>query len=169
MTTRPTKYKRATMVAIASGAFGASLLIAAVPAPARTLPPVRVSAAIPSEAVTVSVTQVGTKDVELDSRGRLVGEVLIYGSGQAKLSLGSNEPQPLIDTIRLKALPAFSADVTNGDVHVELRGSGTIQLVGSVTGGPAANVSATGNHLVLMQGGTGVRTIAAGELNPMNR
>jgi hypothetical protein len=69
----------------------------------------------------------------------------------------------------LKALPAFSADVTNGDVHVELRGSGTIQLVGSVTGGPAANVSATGNHLVLMQGGTGVRTIAAGELNPMNR
>ena len=63
------------------------------------------------------------------------------------------------DTIRLKTFPAFTADVTNGDVHVELRGEGEIELAGTVSGGPAVNVSATGHHLVLLKGGTGIRTV----------
>ena len=56
------------------------------------------------------------------------------------------------------AAGAFTADVTNGDVHVELRGRGEIELAGDIVGGPAKQVTASGRHLVLMKGGVGIRT-----------
>lgn len=108
---------------------------------------------------TVYVTKVGTKNVALDSRGQLAGEILIYGAGPVQVGLGTAAPQVVGDTIRLKTFPAFIADVTNGDVHVELRGEGELELVGTVTGGPAMRVSATGHHLVLLKGGIGIRTV----------
>jgi hypothetical protein len=159
MTTRPTKHKLTTIVAVTAGAVGAAVLIAAVPAPSRTLPPVPTSAIAQSADVTVKVTKAGTRNVAVDSRGQFAGELLIYGAGPVKVGLGTAEPQLVGDTIRLKTFPAFTADVTNGDVHVELRGEGELELAGTVSGGPAVNVSATGHHLVLSKGGTGIRTV----------
>jgi hypothetical protein len=109
--------------------------------------------------VTVYVTKVGTKNVAVDSRGQIAGEILIYGAGPVKVGLGTAEPQVVADTIRLKIFPAFIADVTDGDVHVELRGEGALEIAATVTGGPAVNVSATGQHLVLLKGGTGIRMV----------
>jgi hypothetical protein len=109
--------------------------------------------------VTVYATRVGTKNVAVDSRGQIAGEILIYGAGPVKVGLGTAEPQVVADTIRLKIFPAFIADVTDGDVHVELRGEGALEIAATVTGGPAVNVSATGQHLVLLKGGTGIRMV----------
>jgi beta-lactamase regulating signal transducer with metallopeptidase domain len=109
--------------------------------------------------VTVSVTNVGTKNVAFDSRGQLTGEILLYGNGPVRVGFGTSEPQVVSDTIRLKTFPAFTADVTSGDVHIELRGDGELELRGTVTGGGAVNLSATGKHIVLVKGGSGIRTI----------
>ena len=109
--------------------------------------------------VTVYATKVGTKNVALDSRGQIAGEILIYGAGPVKVGLGTAEPQEVADTIRLKIFPAFIADVTNGDVHVELRGEGELEIAATVTGGSASRVSANGPHFVLLKGGTGIKTV----------
>ncbi len=158
MTKRPTKYRLSTIAVMAGGAVGASLLIAAVPAPNRSVLKGLPSAPPPSADVTVKVTRVGTKNVDIDGRGQMVGEILIYGSGTVKVGFGTSEPRVLSDTLRLKNFPAFTADVTQGDVHVELRGNGEIELSATVTGGPAVEVSASGRHLVLLKGGSGIRT-----------
>jgi bla regulator protein BlaR1 len=159
MTTRPTKHKLTTIAATTAGAVGAAILIAAVPAPARELPPASRAVTAQGADVTVRVTKVGMTNVAVDSKGQFAGELLIYGNGTVKVGLGTAAPQVVADTIRLKTFPAFTADVTNGDVHVELRGEGEIELAGTVSGGPAVNVSATGHHLVLSKGGTGIRTV----------
>lgn len=159
MTTRPTKHKLTTIAAMTAGTVGAAFLIAAVPAPARDLPPARFAAVAHGADVTVRVNKVGIRNVVVDSKGQWAGELLIYGDGPVKVGLGTAAPQMVGDTIRLKNFPAFTADVTNGDVHVELRGEGEIELAGIVSGGPALNVSATGHHLVLSKGGTGIWTV----------
>jgi hypothetical protein len=66
----------------------------------------------------------------------------------------------LRDTIRLDHLPAFTADVTNGAVHVELRKvGGSMELGGSATGSPMATFTVRGRHVVLDKGATGVRVV----------
>ena len=157
MTTRPTKSPFTTLATMAAGAFAASVLLAAVPAPPSPDTPSEPSAS--AAGATVRITKLGSKGVEVDNRGQMIGEILIYGSGPVKVGIGTNSPQVVADTIRLKNLPAFIADVTDGDVHIELRGAGEIEIGGDVTGGPAVNVSASGRHLVLMKGGTGIRTM----------
>jgi bla regulator protein BlaR1 len=77
MTTRPTRHKLTTIVAVTAGAVGAAVLIAAVAAPSRTLPPVPTSAIAQSADVTVKVTKAGTRNVAVDSRGQFAGELLI--------------------------------------------------------------------------------------------
>ena len=159
MTTRPTKHKLTTIAATTAGALGAAVLIAAVPAPAPELPPAPTSTVSQGAEVIVRATTVGTKNVAVDGRGQFAGELLIYGDGPVKIGIVNEALQIASDTIRLMTFPAFTADVTNGDVHVELRGEGEIELAGTVSGGPAVNVSATGHHLVLLKGGTGIRTV----------
>jgi hypothetical protein len=60
----------------------------------------------------------------------------------------------------LTALPAFTADVSEGELHIELRrGARLLEVRGDIEGGPAVSASATGRHLVLSAGGTGIRTV----------
>lgn len=128
-------------------------------APLGSLSAARTSLPGQSSNVTVYATKVGTKNVAVDGRGQIAGEILIYGAGPVKVGLGTAEPQVVADTIRLKSFPAFIADVTNGDVHVELRGEGELEFAATVTGGSASRVSATGQHFVLLKGGTGIKTV----------
>jgi hypothetical protein len=107
------------------------------------------------DGVIVKLTSVGvfptgaTNDAEpLDIR--------IYTTGEAKVGLGTAAPQALSDTLHLDGLPAMTADVTSGDVHIEYIGRGLIKVSGTVTNGPATDVSASGRHLVLKRGGTGI-------------
>jgi bla regulator protein BlaR1 len=157
MTTRPTKSPFTTLATMATGALATTILVAAVPAPPPPGAPAAPSAS--AGGATVRISKLGSNGVEVDSRGEMLGEILIYGSGPVKVGIGTNSPQVVADTIRLKTLPAFIADVTDGDVHIELRGVGEIEIGGDVTGGPAVSISASGRHLVLMKGGTGIRTM----------
>lgn len=111
----------------------------------------------------VRVTSVGMRNAQRNGDGTLKGEVLIFTTGGAKVGLGASEPKALKDTLHLKALPAFTADVTDGEVHIKLIGSegGTMELQATVTGGPAKSFSGKDSYLVLMKGGAGIKTMAA--------
>lgn len=118
-----------------------------------------------TDAVILRVDSVGMRGVELNAEG-LVGRVLIYADGPARLGLGDAPLAALADTVRLRSLPSFQVDLSGSDVHVELvggqlAGGGVLTLGGSITGGAAQRVAATGRHLVLLKGGAGIRVVDA--------
>lgn len=87
----------------------------------------------------------------------LANPVLVFAAGPARVGLGLAEPTALADTLRLFTLPAITVDVTESDVHLQLGGPGRMTVRGDVSNGPAAHVSATGRHIVLLKGGVGIR------------
>jgi hypothetical protein len=78
--------------------------------------------------------------------------------GPARVGLGASDPTELSDTLRLQSLPTMTLDVTDGDIHLELVGSGKLRVGGAVTGAPANHLSAIGRHIVVLKGGIGVRS-----------
>jgi beta-lactamase regulating signal transducer with metallopeptidase domain len=89
-------------------------------------------------------------------------EIVIYGQGTVRLGIGLAALTELRDTVRLNHLPAFSADVTNGEVHVEMRRvAGSLELAGDATGAAMKSFTVTGRHIVLERGGAGVRALPA--------
>jgi hypothetical protein len=82
--------------------------------------------------------------------------ILIYTSGGGRVGIGDAAPTAIADTIRLDHLPAMTADVTDGDIQIEISSPGSIRVGGTVTGGPARTVSASGRHIILAKGGTGI-------------
>ncbi|MES2523043.1 MAG: hypothetical protein V4617_10120 [Gemmatimonadota bacterium] len=138
----------------AVGALTASSVIALsaffAPAPAAISQP-------PAEVV-VRVDSVGTRGVGAGFAIR------IYADGPARIGVGTSALAALTDTLQLRGLPAFSVDVSESDVHIELVAGnvadrGTFFIGGSVTGGPATRLAASGRHLVLLKGGTGVQVV----------
>ncbi|MCR4339848.1 MAG: M56 family metallopeptidase [Gemmatimonadaceae bacterium] len=104
-----------------------------------------------SDRVIVRITELG-----LTTTVRENPTVLIYASNSARVGIGNDAPTILTDTLRLSTLPAMTLDVTDGDVHVLLVSPGQIMIRGTVTGGPATHLSATGRHIVVRKGGTGI-------------
>lgn len=88
----------------------------------------------------------------------LSAPLLVYATGRARVGIGRDVPVELTETLWLYRLPTITADVTEGEVHLELAGEGKIQVRGDVTGGPATHVTATGRHIVLLKGGVGIRS-----------
>ena len=86
-------------------------------------------------------------------------QVLVWASGSAKVGVGSDDPTPLADTLRLSSLPAITADVSEGDVHIRLMTPGRMRLGAEVSGGRAIRFTATGRHIVVLKGGVGADTI----------
>ena len=86
-------------------------------------------------------------------------QVLVWASGSAKVGVGDAAPAPLADTLRLSSLPAITADVSEGDVHIRLVTPGRMRLGAEVSGGRAIRFTATGRHIVVLKGGVGADTI----------
>lgn len=104
-----------------------------------------------SDRVIVRITEVGLKTTVRKSP-----TVLVFASDSARVGIGNDAPAILTDTLRLSTLPAMTFDVTDGNVHVLLVSPGQITIRGTVTGGPATSLSATGRHIVVRKGGTGI-------------
>lgn len=82
--------------------------------------------------------------------------ILVYADGPARIGIDGKRPTALTDTLRLDRLHAMTVDVTDADVHIVYTGRGSIFVGGRVTGGAASYLTATGNHIILQKGGTGV-------------
>lgn len=144
MTTLHTPPSVARLATPVIGLFALVALVLAIPTP---------SEAAGQERVIVRLTELG---LSLDNATAPVS-IVIYTTGRARVGLGTDAPVALADTIRLDRLPAITADVTDGDLHIELRTPGQIAVGGKVTGGPALELSAKGQHIVLLKGGSGIR------------
>ena len=104
--------------------------------------------------VIVRLSNAGLDGVTSDSV-----RVIVYASGSARVGVGGADPTLLTDTLRLSSLPAITADVSDGDVHVRLLTPGRMRLSAEVSGGRAIRFTATGRHVVVLKGGTGADTI----------
>ena len=102
----------------------------------------------------VRLSTLGLTDATSDSV-----RVLVWATGPARVGVGNAEPTALTDTLRLNSLPAITADVTQGDVHVQLLSPGRMRLGGEVSGGRAIRFTAVGRHIVVLKGGVGANTI----------
>jgi beta-lactamase regulating signal transducer with metallopeptidase domain len=170
MTTRPVM-NPVRLLCVATGIMITATLAAAIPAPTLrtfTAPTAFVPAKAPARAadtVLVKVTRLGLHlDAPTSSPKSM--EILIYGDGPVRVGIGTAGLNALRDTMRLDHLSAFTADVTNGDVHVEMRRTaGTIELGGDVTGGAISSFTIRARHVVLTKRATGVR---AGSPNPLD-
>jgi bla regulator protein BlaR1 len=107
----------------------------------------------------VHLTRLGLANTPVAPDGGLQGEILLYGDGPVRVATGLDALAPLTDTLHLKRLPAITADVTYGDLHIVLTGPGTFSVGGQVTGGLASgsDYGATGRHVVLLRGGIGIK------------
>ena len=139
-----------------------SPLRALVPMSAAAIAAVAACAAPPSRASTAMAPPAGRVLVFIDSVGVATGPdsamapILVYATGPARVGIDGRAPTPLADTLRLDRLPAMTIDVTDADVHIVYTGRGSITVGGPVIGGPATRIGASGNHIVLQKGGTGV-------------
>jgi beta-lactamase regulating signal transducer with metallopeptidase domain len=170
MTVRPQKRPARLVATIGAFAVTGSLAFA-VPAPSlKSTEPanvmqyakttVRPSNHSNTPAILVHVSKLGVRFTQAPSPLSKGMEIVIYGEGPVKVGLGRDAPTALLDTIRLDHLPAFTADVTEGAVHVEVRNvGGTIELGGSATNAPMTSFSVTGRHVVLEKGGVGTRIV----------
>ena len=127
-------------LAVASGALASAQQAPAADPPRRT--------------VVVRIHNVGTSPSANDS-----ARVILYTSGSARVGVGSADPSPLADTLRLSSLNAITADVTDADVHIQLLSPGRMRLSADVSGGRALRFTAVGRHVVVLKGGVGADTI----------
>lgn len=164
MTARPSKHPlRLLTIGLASAAM--ATLAVAIPAPPKVAvasAPIPAATRRPLEAVLIKVTRLGLQLAAPLSAGSAPVEIVIYGTGAARVGIGTAPPTLLRDTIRLNHLPAFTADVSSGDVHVELRRTaGTVELGGDVTGGVVSSFTIRARHVVLSKRGVGVASTAS--------
>ena len=146
MTHRPTPRSVRRTALLLGGIAATATAALALPSPATPAPSAR---------AIVRLTEVGVHGAALAGDG-LAEPILVHGTGAPRVGIGGAEPVPLTDTLRLHRLPAITADVTDGEVHVELTGGGEISVGGTITGGAAARVGARGARVVLLRGGAGV-------------
>lgn len=157
-----------SIIVLAAGMVATASIALAVPMPRSVATPSPQQPVVQGNGRTmVRITSVGLEGVEWAANGSLKGEVLIHTTGGAKVGIGTGELKPIRDTLHLKSLPAFTADVTDGEVHIWLAApaKGTIELKATVTGGVAKSFTGKDSYLVLMKGGAGVKRMFA--TNPM--
>lgn len=159
ITSRPVPHPaiRGAIALTAGALFTLSACYVPRPATVTTEPSMAVSRTIDSnpsagetKRVIVRVTSVGLKEVSGPP------QILVFTSGVARVGIGTDAPALLTDTLRLSTLPAFTADVTDGDLHLLLQTGGRMDIRGSVEGGSMMTFQAEGRHLVLLSGGRGV-------------
>jgi hypothetical protein len=170
MTSRGRARSGVATVALLAGTAAAAAIVLIIPAP-RPMPPaaVNVVAAPPPTVMTdtvpddprfaiVHMTRLGLFNVPTDfERNEILGEILIYADGPARVSTGLDPLMLLTGTLHLKRLPRINADVTESNVYIELIGPGEMSIEGRGTG-PAVYFGARGTRIMLRKGGMGIGT-----------
>jgi hypothetical protein len=122
----------------------------------------------PARAVQVHLDSMGVHGVAPLQLG-----ILVYADGPASVKFGARPLHKLLDTVRLRSTPAFTLDVSKSAVHVEFvdgqlgGGGGVLFLSGYVIGADSIRYRGVGRHLLVEQGGTGIRVLDRGNPNLM--
>ncbi len=155
---------RVRTVATAVTAAFVSIAAARIPSPEfpafRPSPMKNVTAASDPRAVRASTRQSRRNTVRASVSSATPTAVLVYTTGFATIGVGSSRTNQKPDSLRLITPVEVNADITSGEVHIVRSSGRSIDVSAEFEGSPAIKATATGKHVVLMRGGTGVRTLS---------
>ena len=85
--------------------------------------------------------------------------VLIYSSVPSQFALRGQELRVRSDTVRATTPVQLEAYLDAGEIHVVTDGDIPLSVEASIAHSPATHATATGRHIVLDSGGSGIRSL----------
>jgi len=82
--------------------------------------------------------------------------VLIYADAPSRFALSGEALRMRSDTIRATTPARLEAYLNAGEIHVVADGPIPLDVAATLTNAPATHLTATGRHIVLYAGGTGI-------------
>jgi hypothetical protein len=96
-------------------------------------------------------------DIEITSSPNT--SVLIYSTVPSQFALAGQELRTRSDTVRATTPVRLEAYLTSGEIHVTADGSVALNVDATIAHAPAKHATATGRHIVIDAGGTGIRSV----------
>ena len=93
-------------------------------------------------------------DIEITSSPN--SAVLIYAGSPSRFALSGEALRVRSDTIRATTPVRLEAYLDAGDIHFVADGKIPLKVAATIAHAPATHTTATGNHIVLASGGTGI-------------
>ena len=94
-------------------------------------------------------------DVEITSSPN--SAVLIYAGAPSRFALSGEALRVRSDTIRATTPVRLEAYLDAGEIHFVADGKIPLDVAATIAHAPATHSTATGNHIILESGGTGIR------------
>jgi hypothetical protein len=85
--------------------------------------------------------------------------VLIYSSVPSQFALRGQELRVRSDTVRATTPVQLEAYLDAGEIHIAADGDVPLNVEATIAHSPATHATATGRHIVLDAGGSGVRSL----------
>lgn len=95
--------------------------------------------------------------VSVESQSRVPVTLLVYTTKSARIGVGELFARITSDTLQLRTPTSFTADLTDGEVHLVSVDGSVLDVTVVFRDSPATNATAQMPHVILIQGGTGVR------------
>lgn len=103
-----------------------------------------------------NIAEVSVESRSVESRERTQVYVLIYTTKSARIAVGQLSAKLTSDTLQLRTPVSFTADLTDGEVHIVSVGGTPLDVTAVFHDSPASNATAHNTHIILEQGGTGI-------------
>jgi len=99
--------------------------------------------------------------VSVESQSRVPVTLLVYTTKSARITVGQLSARITSDTLQLRTPTSFTADLTEGEVHLVSVDGSVLDVTAVFRDSPATNATAHYAHVILNQGGTGVGSALA--------
>jgi len=94
--------------------------------------------------------------VSVESQSKATVTILVYTTKSARITVGKISARITSDTLQLRTPTSFTADLSNGEVHLVAVDGSALDVTAVFTDSPASRATAHFGHVILKQGGTGV-------------
>jgi TonB family protein len=94
--------------------------------------------------------------VSVKSQSKIPVTLLVYTTKSARIAVGQLSARLTSDTLQLRTPTTFTADLTEGEVHLVSVDGSALDVTAVFRDSPATNATAHFAHVILNQGGTGV-------------
>jgi TonB family protein len=95
--------------------------------------------------------------VSVESQSRVPVTLLVYTTKSARIGVGELSARITSDTLQLRTPISLTADLTDGEVHLVSVDGSVLDVTAVFRDSPATNAQAHSRHVILDQGGTGIR------------
>jgi TonB family protein len=95
--------------------------------------------------------------VSVESQSGVPVTVLVYTTKSARIGVGELSARITSDTLQLRTPTSLTADLTDGEVHLVSVDGSVLDVSAIFRDSPATNAQAHMAHVILYQGGTGIR------------